>query len=425
MQLFAAFSLLLVGTALVSTLTRRYSRWPTAVAVMAIALCFSLGLFVLDACGCDVRAWAERAPWGGASGAGPRSSLLVHADAFLAFLLFAAALHVDLGRLLQQRRALVLLGVVGVLVTTFGVAACVFWSARWLGLALPFAACVVFGALAAAMDPLALRSALKHAGTGPTLETRLAGEALGHATLGFVAFSLALGAAVGAGEAASAPHGLGGVLFFLLWSVPGGVALGLGCGWIAYLLLRRADDRGVELLLTLALATGLYSLCHGLGASAPVALAAAGLLLGNVGGAWAVSERTNARLEDFWQLVSMLLSVVLLVLLGLEVLVLRPTQEVLLLAALALPALLLARFLAVAGVLLALRGTRRSAPRSALLATWVALRGGITAALALSLPAALPGRDAVLVLAYVAVLFSVLVQGTTLVWVARRSSRAE
>ncbi len=419
MQLFSAFSLVLVGTALVSTLNRRFFRWPTALAVMAIALVLSLGLFVLEWCGCGLRAWGEALPWAGAADEGPGLRYVLF-DGLLAFLLFAAALHVDLGRLLQQRRVIVALAVGGVLASAVVVPLLVVWAARRMGLELGYAAALVLGALAAPTEALALRAILRHAGAGHVLETRVAGEALGNAALGFVVFRLALGLAGGAEHGGNAPHGFGGVLAFFLWGVPGGVALGLVCGWATYRLLRTADDQAVELLLTLALSTGLYSLCRWLHASGPLALCAAGLFLGNAGRSWAVPGRTGARLEAFWELVSTLLIAVLLVLLGLEVLVARPEQQVLLLGALAVPSVLLARLLGTGGALLTLRGARRGALRSSLLLTWGGLRGGVAAALVLSLPPALPGRDLVLVLAFVVVACSILLQGLTLGWVARR-----
>jgi CPA1 family monovalent cation:H+ antiporter len=197
---------------------------------------------------------------------------------------------------------------------------------------------------------------------------------------------------------------------------------GLLVGYLTYRLLKSVDNYQVEALLTLALVTGGYALATALHLSAPIAIVVAGLLIGNHGRQFAMSERTREHLDTFWELVDGILNALLFVLIGLEVLVLDFELPLLLASALAIPALLLARWASVGLPVLVIGRWRRFTPGAVTVLTWGGLRGGISVALALSLPAG-GQRSIVVVMTYVLVVFSILVQGLTVRRVAGRALR--
>ena len=198
----------------------------------------------------------------------------------------------------------------------------------------------------------------------------------------------------------------------MLWQVVGGLGLGVLLGWITYHLLRTVDDYIVEVILTLAMVSGGYALATLLGFSGPLAIVAAGLIVGNVARNQVMSKRTRERLDDFWELIDGILNAVLFVLIGLAVLSLRPTGGAFLAGCLAVPVVLAARWLSI-GALITLLWPERDHPfpsHSIKLLTWGGLRGGIPVALALSLPAGRE-REVLLTATYIIVVFSVVVQG--------------
>jgi CPA1 family monovalent cation:H+ antiporter len=221
---------------------------------------------------------------------------------------------------------------------------------------------------------------------------------------------------VAPGGHASSPEGLGR-LFAV--EVFGGVLFGLGLGYAAYRMLRGVDDYHLEVLLTLALATGGYALAGVLHVSGPLAMVAAGLLVGNRGRRLAMSDRTREHLDTFWEIVDEILNAVLFVMIGLEVLVLPFTRGRLAAGLLLIPVVLLVRLLCVSGVVAALRSRRAFSPHAAKILTWGGLRGGISVALALSLPTG-PERDVIVPATYTIVAFSILVQGLTVGPLVRR-----
>jgi CPA1 family monovalent cation:H+ antiporter len=336
----------------------------------------------------------------------------------LGFLLFAGALHVDLGRLLEQKWIIGLLATGGVLISTVLVGLFTWLGADWVGLEIGLLHCLLFGALIAPTDPIAVLAVLKQAGVPPSVEMKIAGESLFNDGVGVVVFLVLLGLLGASGSHGGEPSPAGVVGLFAQEAI-GGIAFGLGLGWLAYRMLRSVDNYQVEVLLTLALVTGGYALAARLHLSGPLAMVAAGLLVGNRGRVLGMSESTREHLDTFWELIDEGLNAVLFLMIGLEVLVLTFTREFLAAGLVGIPLVLLARFTSV-GLMVSLLRLRRSfSPYVIPMLTWGGLRGGISVALALSLPPG-PERDLIVAATYVIVAFSILVQGLTIGPLARR-----
>ncbi len=407
MNLFQILALLVTLTALFSYLNFRFIRLPTTIGVMLIALLASLGLLALGHWRPDLQSL------------GARVLERIDFDAalmqgMLSFLLFAGALHINLDDLVEQRSAISALAFGGVLISTFLFGTAIFLILKLLGLGLSYAWCLLFGALISPTDPVAVLGILKTAKVPRSLEMKMAGEALFNDGIGVVAFLILVEIAAG-GRHVSVGH----IGMLLLVEAAGGAALGMGLGYLTYRLLKSVDEYQVEVLLTLALVTGGYALANALHMSGPIAIVVAGVFIGNHGRRLAMSARTRGHLDTFWELVDGILNAVLFVLIGLEVLVLAFTRSLLLAGLAAVPALLLARWISVSLPIAVLRRWRKFTPGAVTLLTWGGLRGGISVALALSLPAGRE-RNVVLALTYVLVVFSILGQGLTIGRVARR-----
>lgn len=337
-------------------------------------------------------------------------------EGMLSFLLFAGALHVDLDQLRRGRWQIAILSTIGVFASTLMVGGGFWLLTGLVGAAVPLAWCLVFGALISPTDPVAVMGVLKTARVPPTLQATIAGESLFNDGVGVVIFSILLASAA-AGTAFSLPHAL--ELFAV--EALGGAVLGLVAGWIGYSAMKAIDDYAVEVLVSLAVVMGGYSLASALHISGPVAMAVAGLLIGNKGVAEAMSDTTRDYLLKFWALLDEVLNAVLFLLIGLEAVVLAERLGLLGLGLLTVPLVLAARAVSVGLPLLA---WRRMLPFGLAFPTmtWGGLRGGISIALALSLPPG-PTKDVLLAATYVVVLFSVLAQGGTIERVVRRRSR--
>lgn len=410
MNLLNVVAVLLTLTALFAYVNYRVVRLPTTIGVMFVALVLSLGLIVggkLGFHGLDEHV-----------GTLLRSidfhDLLM--EGMLSFLLFAGALHVNLDDLAEEKWVIGTLATAGVVLSTFLVGLMTFGVLQLLGHDLPLIYCLVFGALISPTDPIAVLGILKSAGAPRSLEIKITGESLFNDGVGVVVFLALLGIASGA-EEASAAH----IALLFGQEALGGAAFGLALGWFVYRMLRRVDDYTVEILLTLALVTGGYALASSLHLSGPIATVVAGLFIGNHGRRFAMSSTTCEHLDTFWELLDEILNAVLFVLIGLEVLALSFDLSYLIAGLVAIPVVLLARLITVAAPLRVLRRFREFSPHAVRIMTWGGLRGGISVALALSLPFG-PERDVILAITYVVVVFSILVQGLTVGRVVRRAA---
>lgn len=403
-------ALLISLAAVFAWINHRFIRLPSTIGLMLIALVLSLVLVAAGKLGFG--SIADRA---GALLAGiDFNTTLLHG--MLSFLLFAGALHVNLEDLAKQKWVIVALASVGVLISTVMVGGLTWLAFSAIGLNLPFIYCLVFGALISPTDPIAVLGLLKTTGAPKTLETKITGESLFNDGIGVVVFLVLLGIATRGDMTASE------VALLFVEEAVGGVVFGLVTGGMAYGMLRRVDNYQVEVLITLALVMGGYALATAIHVSGPIAVVVAGLLIGNKGRLLAMSDATRHHLDNFWELLDEVLNAVLFVLIGLELLVLSFSGEYLLAAALAIPIVLFARLVSVGLPIGLMRKSREFSPWVVTLLTWGGLRGGISVALALSLPAG-PERDLILAVTYVLVVFSILVQGLTLGPLLRRLLR--
>jgi CPA1 family monovalent cation:H+ antiporter len=401
MTVFQAAAILLVLAGLASYLNYRFLRLPSTIGLMVIALLLSISTVLLGKLGIPgVQVATELVR------SIDFSETLLHG--MLAFLLFAGALHVNLQDLRSQWVPVTVLSTIGVGLAT-GLIGVAFWfAAGALGVDIPLIYGLLFGALISPTDPVAVLGVLKRAGAPKSLETKIAGESLFNDGIGVVVFLTLLGIATGVGDADPVS-----VATFLLREAAGGALLGAVAGYVVYRLLRSVDNYPVEILLTLGLAAGTYSLAEYIHISAPIAVVVAGLVTGNHGREFGMSDKTREHLDSFWELTDEFLNAVLFILIGIELLVISITPRSLAIGAVAVLLVLVARFLSVAGPVAVMRRFVRFSPGAVPILTWAGLRGGISIGLALSLPLS-PQRDLIIGATYMVVIFSVLVQGLTL-----------
>jgi CPA1 family monovalent cation:H+ antiporter len=400
MTIFQTIAILLTFAAFAAYCNHRFLHLPRTIGLMAIALALSLVFMALGYFGIinltETSQFVQRINF---------SETLLHG--MLAFLLFAGALHVDLGDLRSQALPVIVLSTLGVGLATLSCGALFWLVAHWLGTDLPLVYALLFGALISPTDPIAVLGILRKAGAPKSLETKITGESLFNDGVGVVVFLTILGVAVG-NQQPDAGHIAG----FLITEAIGGGLLGVILGWMFYRLLKSVDVYQVEILLTLALAAGGYSLAEALHVSAPIAIVAAGLFIGNHGRTFGMSDTTREHLDAFWELVDEILNAILFFVIGLEFLAIRLEGRFVLIALFAIIIVLVSRFLSV-GLLVASMRLKRTFSRGVVeILTWSGLRGGISIALALSLPP-FPERQLILTSTYVVVAFSILVQGPT------------
>ncbi|OEU57684.1 MAG: sodium:proton antiporter [Desulfuromonadales bacterium C00003096] len=372
----------MVLTALFSFINYRVLRMPTTIGVMFIALVASLGMVALGWLGVDI---------GQANVAKILSGIdfnqtLLHG--MLSFLLFAGAMQIKLEDLARQKWAVTVLATVGVVASTFMVGALTWLVLAALGIPTAFIYCLLFGALISPTDPVAVIGILKTAGVPKNLETKIAGESLFNDGIGVVVFLIILKLAFG-GQGITVP------------------------GVLAYQMLKRVNNYQVEVIITLALVMGGYALADHLHTSGPIAMVVAGLLIGNHGRAFAMSDITREHLDDFWELMDEILNALLFMLIGLEVLIMPFTRALLVAGLLAILIALASRWASVGGAVLLMRTFRSFSPGAIKILTWGGLRGGISVALALSIPP-VPERTTIVIITYIVVVFSIGIQGMTL-----------
>lgn len=402
MGLFDIISILVVLAAIFSYINHRYFGLPRTIGLMALSLVVSLILLLLGSL--NVVPLADHV-------AGMLTRLdfydtLMHG--MLGFLLFAGALHVNYQDLRDMGWVISLLSTFGVIVSTALVGFFAWGTLYLLGMEIAPIYCLLFGALISPTDPIAVLGILKKAKAPKPLETKITGESLFNDGIGVVVFLTLLSFVQGGGHAPEPAA----IVKLLTIEAGGGILYGLGLGYLSYTLIKRIDNYHVEVLLTLATVMGGYRLAEVMHVSAPLAIVVAGLMIGNHGRYLGMSDQTREHLDTFWELVDEILNAVLFVLIGLELLVISHTVSMVVAGILLIPCVLLARFLSV-GSIVTLMGKFSSFSHGSIrILTWAGLRGGISVALALSLPLG-PERDLLVTITYCIMAFSILVQGLT------------
>jgi len=402
MDYFLITTFLVVLAALFGYVNVKFLGLPTTIGLMVITLIFTLGVLGLSFFDDTLLEFEEDL----IRSIDFQTVLL---DGMLSFLLFAGALHTNFEQLRVQRGPVLAFATLGVLTSTFLVGSLIYLVFILFGLEVNYLYCLLFGALISPTDPIAVLSILKKAGAPKNLETKIVGESLFNDGVGVVVFITLYQIAAKPGQIEFVD-----VLELFGLEVFGGVALGLGLGWLAYRLMRSIDDYDVEVIITLALVMGGTALAQKFHLSAPLAMVTAGLMVGNDRArASSMSEVTEAYVDKFWELIDILLNTILFILIGMELLVLTFETNYLIAGLIAIPLVLASRYISLLLPISFFKDRLNFVPRTNLIMTWGGLRGGISIALALSLTADMH-RDLFLVITYVIVIFSIIVQGLTI-----------
>ena len=410
MSLFDIIAILITLTALFSYINFRYLKLPTTIGVMFISLALSIGLILMKYTGLDFTTHAK-------SIIGEIDFNETLMQGMLSYLLFAGALHVNLDDLADQKWIIAILATLGVVCSTFLIGT-LFWIVLdWTDLQLSYIYCLLFGALISPTDPIAVLAILRTAGASKALETKITGESLFNDGVGVVVFILIASIAISGNDVTT-----GSVITLFMKEAVGGVLYGLLLGFVIYWLLKQVDNYQVEILLTLALVTGGYASASALHISGPIAVVVAGLMIGNQGRLLAMSNLTREHLDTFWELIDEILNAILFVLIGLEVLILSFEFNIIILGLLAIAIVLAGRLVSVGLPVTVLRLRSEISPHAIKILTWGGLRGGISVALALSIPPG-PEREIILTVTYCVVIFSILVQGLTIGKLIRWSTK--
>lgn len=402
MEFMVIFAILLFLAMVFAYINYRFLKFPHTIGLMFIALIFSIFILSLERLG--------------VSSIGYFANLLLSQIDFnktliggiLSVLLFAGALHVNLSELLKQKFIILVLSTLGVLLSTFFIGTLLYYLLNFFNFSISYIYTLLFGALISPTDPIAVMGILHQNKISKSMEAKIGGESLLNDGIGIVVFLTLLNiltetskfSFVGVGE-----------LFFR--EAIGGIIFGLVIGFIAYKLLKSINNYSVEVLITLSLAISGYVLASALHLSAPLAIVVAGVFIGNKGREFAMSKETREHLDNFWELIDVVLNAILFLLIGLELILISFSTIYLVIGLIVIIIVLFSRFASV-GILIKLFSFVRSfSPKAIKILTWGGIRGGISIALALSLPIG-PERDLLLTLTYMVVIFSILVQGLTL-----------
>ncbi|MCH7784907.1 MAG: sodium:proton antiporter [Bacteroidetes bacterium] len=402
MDYFFITTVLVVLAALFGYLNVRFLKLPNSIGLMVITIFFTLSVFALsyfDSTLLDAEKYIIN----------QIDFKTVLLDIMLSFLLFAGALHTNFEQLKIQRWPVFVFATLGVLVSTFLVGTAMFYGLQLIGFEIKFIYCLLFGALISPTDPIAVLGILKKAGVPKKLETKIVGESLFNDGVGVVVFLTIFQIAV-MGEGNVTPLDIIGLFGK---EVIGGIVLGLILGWITYRLMKSIDDYDIEVIITLATVMAGTVIAHKLHLSAPLAMVTAGLIVGNdTVRESAMSKITESYVDKFWELIDILLNTILFVLIGMELLVLTFEMEYLIAGLISIPTILVCRYLSLLIPVNLFKKKLDFVPNTNLIMTWGGLRGGISIALALGLTQEMH-RDLFLVITYVVVVFSIVIQGLT------------
>lgn len=408
MQFYTIITIIISISAVFAYINFRFIKLPVTIGIMVLSLAFSVLLVTI---GHYVPSISNNL------------ISIIHSIDFhellmnmmLSFLLFAGAIHINLAELKKELAPVVILASIGILISTFLIGILVYYIFQAFGSPIDFIYCLLFGALISPTDPIAVLGILKKAGIAKSMELKISGESLfndGMAVVVFLAIYQIASPSAGAVSTSDIVE-----LFFI--ETGGGLLYGLVLGYIGFWLLRSIDSYQVEVLITIAIVMGGYSLAHTLHVSGPLAMVVAGIITGNKGKALAMSDITRDYLGKFWELIDDILNTILFLLIGFEVLVIKVNGTILLIGGIVILVVLFARWVSVAFPIMLLKLRMKFEKNAIAILTWGGLRGGISVALALSLPSEMY-RNEFVTITYVVVIFSIIVQGLTIGKVSKR-----
>lgn len=405
MELYYSFSALIVLASIFSYLNYRFLKLPSTIGIMVIAIVVSIFLVSF---GETVLPKTY----------GHLHNLMTGIDftevlmgAMLNFLLFAGGIHINLDDLKEQFRPVLIFSTVGVLISTFVVGLGMFYLLPFLGIHLPFIYCLLFGALISPTDPVAVLSILKQANVSKSLETKVAGESLFNDGMAVVIFSVVLQLAIGE----EVDLGLENIGLLLLKEAGGGLLLGIILGWITSRLMREVDDYIISVLVTLSVVMGGYLIARQMHISGPLTMVAAGLFMGNFSVKFKMKSITQDYLIKFWELIDEILNAVLFLFIGFELLMIKDLRHFIVPGLVAIVIVLLARVISIWGPTKFMK--RTFSPQTVKVLVWGGIRGGVSIALAMSVPKN-EYSEIILSITYCVVVFSIIVQGLTIAKVA-------
>ena len=409
MATYHIISILIFLTAVFAYMNDRLIKWPPTIGIMVIALLSSILLAILGNLIPEISS---------------NALLLVSNINFeqvlmkimLSFLLFAGALHIDANQLKKEFWPVMLMATVGTFISTFLVSVMAYYLFVLFGLQIPYIYCLLFGALISPTDPIAVMGILKQAGIPKTLEMKIAGESLFNDGVGVVVFLTIFEVAINGTDKFS----IGGTSILFLKEAGGGVLFGAILGYLAHLLIKSIDNYRVEVLITLTVVMCGYSIADHFHLSGPLAIIIAGIIIGTKGKTEGLSEISRDYLGKFWDLTDEIFNAILFLLIGLEMLIIKVNPTILLIGGIMVVVVLLARLICVAFPVMFLKIWIKFEKNAILMLTWGGLRGGLSVAMALSIPEAMH-RDEFVLITYIIVVFSIIVQGLTIGKLARRS----
>ncbi|WP_053990411.1 sodium:proton antiporter [Mangrovimonas sp. TPBH4] len=412
MDYYGIATILIVLAAIFGYINVRFLKLPITIGLMVITIVFTLA--VLGVSRFDDTLLAHEKEF--ISQIDFKTVLL---DVMLSFLLFAGALHTNFSQLKVQRGPVLLFATLGVLVSTFLVGTLMYYLLLLIGLDVAYIYCLLFGALISPTDPIAVLGILKKANAPKILETKIVGESLFNDGVGVVVFLTIFSVAAFPNSELVATD----ILKLFGQEVLGGIALGLLLGWVTYRLMKSIDNYEIEVIITIAAVMGGTLLSHKLHVSAPLAIVVAGLIVGNdtVRNS-AMSDVVELYVDKFWELIDVLLNTILFVMIGMEMLVLSFETSYVLAGLIAVPIILLCRYISLWVPIKVYAQRLGFVPFTNLIMTWGGLRGGISIALALSLKPEMH-RDLFLVITYIIVVFSIIGQGLTVEPVIKRFTK--
>ncbi|MBS1518997.1 MAG: sodium:proton antiporter [Bacteroidetes bacterium] len=401
MGLFPLLSFLIVLSAGFAYINFRFLKLPNSIGLMLVSIIFSLIILLSG----QIYPGLKDAISGQMRGLNFSELLL---EGMLSFMLFAGAIHIKYSDLKSEKLTIILFSTISVIISTFIIGTVSFYLLNLFGLEIKFIHALLFGALISPTDPIAVMSILKSAGISKSLQTKISGESLFNDGVAVVVFITILKLAQPGAEIEFLS-----VISLFGQEAIGGIILGIVVGTIGYKLIARIDNYQVEVLLTLAVVMGGYSLAHYIHVSGPLAMVAAGIITGNHGKEFGMSVVTAEYIDKFWELIDEILNAILFVLIGLELLVIESNYTIFIVSVILIFVTLITRYISVLIPSLFIRFKEKMSQKTLLILTWGGLRGGISIALALSIQPEF-GREVLVTITYIIVCFSILVQGMTI-----------